>query len=89
MSLHSYAYCGIPIGDQYRSQSFCARAIDNANLQSNQWCFTFLVGFESPDIIRPTLAQGSASPVGTIFQNHTLFSIPSRTLSITFSQKLN
>ncbi|UJR14633.1 hypothetical protein I4U23_001627 [Adineta vaga] len=65
----------IPTADQYGPQSFCAGAIDNANLQSNQWCITFLVGFESPDVIRPTLVQGSASPIGTIFQNHTVFSI--------------
>ncbi|UJR07471.1 hypothetical protein I4U23_011760 [Adineta vaga] len=33
------------------------------------------VGFQSPDVIRPTLVQGSASPIGTVFQNHTVFSI--------------
>ncbi|UJR14593.1 hypothetical protein I4U23_001588 [Adineta vaga] len=65
----------IPTYDQYGPQPFCAGAIDNTNIQSNQWCITFLVGFESPDVIRPKLVQGSASPLGTIFQNHTLFSI--------------
>ncbi|CAF1061879.1 unnamed protein product [Adineta steineri] len=65
----------IPIAAQYGPQSFCAGAIDNIQLQSNQWCITFLVGFESPDIIRPSLVQGSASPIGTVFQNQTLFSI--------------
>ncbi|CAF1216213.1 unnamed protein product [Adineta steineri] len=64
-----------PIAAQYGPQSFCAGAIDNIQLQSNQWCITFLVGFESPDIIRPTMVQGSASPIGTVFQNQTIFSI--------------
>ncbi|CAF4116379.1 unnamed protein product [Adineta steineri] len=64
-----------PIADQYGPQSFCAGAIDTIQLQSNQWCITFLVGFESPDIIRPTMVQGSASPIGTVFQNQTIFSI--------------
>ncbi|CAF1445970.1 unnamed protein product [Adineta steineri] len=65
----------IPIQAQYGPQSFCAGAIDSISLQSNQWCITFLVGFDSPDIIRPTMVQGSASPIGTVFQNQTLFSI--------------
>ncbi|CAF3953076.1 unnamed protein product [Adineta steineri] len=65
----------VPIADQYGPQSVCAGAIDNIQLQSNQWCVTFLVGFESPDVIRPTMVQGSASPIGTVFQNQTLFSI--------------
>ncbi|CAF1381736.1 unnamed protein product [Adineta steineri] len=65
----------IPISTQYGPQSFCAGAVDTIALQSNQWCITFLVGFESPDIIRPSLVQGSASPIGTVFQNQTLFSI--------------
>ncbi|UJR24420.1 hypothetical protein I4U23_005796 [Adineta vaga] len=64
----------IPQSDQYGPEPFCAGAIDNGNLQSNQWCFTFLVGFESPDIIRPTIVQGSVSPIGTVFQNQTVFS---------------
>ncbi|UJR14650.1 hypothetical protein I4U23_001643 [Adineta vaga] len=65
----------VPVVGQYGPQGFCAGAVDNTNLQSNQWCITFLVGFESPDVIRPSMVQGSASPIGTIFQNHTLFSI--------------
>ncbi|UJR38799.1 hypothetical protein I4U23_031464 [Adineta vaga] len=64
----------IPISAQYGPEPFCAGAIDNNNLQSNQWCVTFLVGFDSPDVIRPKVVQGSISPIGTIFQNHTLFS---------------
>ena len=67
----------IPTSDQYGPQGFCAGAVDNTNVQSEQWCITFLVGFESPDIIRPRVVQGSASPLGTIFQNHTLFSFQS------------
>ncbi|CAF1325437.1 unnamed protein product [Adineta steineri] len=64
-----------PIEAQYGPQSLCAGAIDNIQLQSNQWCMTYLVGFESPAIIQPILVQGSASPIGTVFQNQTLFSI--------------
>ncbi|CAF4098017.1 unnamed protein product, partial [Adineta steineri] len=65
----------VPIDAQYGPQSVCAGAIDSIQLQSNQWCITFLVGIESPDVIRPTMVQGSASPIGTVFQNQTLFSI--------------
>ncbi|CAF1080336.1 unnamed protein product [Rotaria sordida] len=65
----------IPTSDQYGPQGFCAGAVDSTNVQSEQWCITFLVGFESPSIIRPTAVQGSASPIGTIFQSHTTFSI--------------
>ncbi|CAF0809855.1 unnamed protein product [Adineta steineri] len=65
----------VPIEAQYGPQSVCAGAIDSIQLQSNQWCVTFLVGIESPDVIRPTMVQGSASPIGTVFQNQTLFSI--------------
>ncbi|CAF1458447.1 unnamed protein product, partial [Adineta steineri] len=65
----------VPIQAQYGPQSVCAGAIDSIQLQSNQWCITFLVGIESPDVIRPTMVQGSASPIGTVFQNQTLFSI--------------
>ncbi|CAF4357299.1 unnamed protein product, partial [Adineta steineri] len=64
----------VPIQAQYGPQSVCAGAIDSIQLQSNQWCVTFLVGIESPDVIRPTMVQGSASPIGTVFQNQTLFS---------------
>ena len=78
----------IPTADQYGPQAFCAGAIDNSSLQSNQWCITFLVGFESPDVIRPTLVQGSASPIGTIFQNHTVFSIQSKISFLSLSSSL-
>jgi hypothetical protein len=68
----------IPQYTQYGPQGFCAGAIDSSSLQSNQWCITFLVGFNAPSVIRPTVVQGSASPVGTIFQNNTRFSIQSK-----------
>ncbi|CAF0825479.1 unnamed protein product [Adineta ricciae] len=55
-------------------EPLCAAAVDNFQLQSNQWCVTFVVGYDSPDVIRPTLVQGSASPVGTVFQNQSVFS---------------
>lgn len=64
-----------PEAVQYGPQGFCAGAVDNNNLQSDAWCITYLVGFESPDLIRTTMVQGSASPIGTIFSNHSLFSI--------------
>lgn len=64
-----------PQDNQVGPQGFCAGAIDSNNLQSDSWCITFLVGFESPDLIRITTVQGSASPVGTIFSNHSIFSI--------------
>ncbi|CAF1288614.1 unnamed protein product [Adineta ricciae] len=65
----------VPVASQYGPQAVCVGAVDNTNIQTNQWCITFLVGFKSPDVIRPKMVQGSASPIGTIFQNHTTFSI--------------
>ncbi|CAF4199332.1 unnamed protein product [Rotaria sordida] len=56
-------------------EGFCAGAIDNHNLQSDPWCITYLVDYTSPNIIRPTVVQGSASPVGTVFANQSIFSI--------------
>ncbi|UJR11942.1 hypothetical protein I4U23_016120 [Adineta vaga] len=64
-----------PVSSQYGPQAVCIGAVDNTNIQTNQWCITFLVGFKSPDVIRPTLVQGTASPIGTVFQNQTVFSI--------------
>jgi hypothetical protein len=64
-----------PEQNQYGPQGFCAGAVDSNNLQSDAWCITYLVGFESPDLIRTQTVQGSASPVGTIFSNQTHFSI--------------
>ncbi|CAF1288487.1 unnamed protein product [Adineta steineri] len=64
-----------PVSDQIGPQGFCAGAIDNSGLQSAPWCITYLVGYESPNLIHPTLVQGSASPIGTVFSNQSLFSI--------------
>ncbi len=50
-------------------QDFCAGAVDNTNVQSDQWCIIFLVGFKSPNIIVPIAVQGSASPLSTEFYN--------------------
>ena len=36
-----------------------------------------MVGFTAPNLQTPLLVQGSASPVGTIFSNHSIFSIQS------------
>lgn len=67
-----------PVANQYGPQIFCAAAFDNTNVQSAQWCIIFLAGFIGPNLQAPLLVQGSASPVGTVFSNHTLFSIQSK-----------
>ncbi|CAF1379097.1 unnamed protein product [Rotaria sordida] len=64
-----------PTDNQYGPQGFCAGAVDSSNLQSDAWCITYLVGFDSPNLIRATVVQGTASPIGTIFSNHSIFSI--------------
>ena len=64
-----------PEDKQYGPQGFCAGAVDGNNLQSDAWCITYLVGFDSPDLIRIEAVQGSASPLGTIFLNRSVFSI--------------
>lgn len=66
-----------PKADQYGPQGFCAGAIDNTGIQSNPWCITFLVGFTAPNLQRPMFIQHSVSPLGTIFANHSIFSIQS------------
>ncbi|CAF1317920.1 unnamed protein product [Rotaria sp. Silwood1] len=65
----------IPTATQFGPQGFCAGAVDNTNVQSNQWCITFLVGYDSPNLIQASSVQGTVSPIGTIFANHTIFSI--------------
>jgi hypothetical protein len=67
-----------PTANQYGPQGFCAAAVDNTNVQSDPWCITFLVGFTSPDLQTPLLVQGSASPIGTVFSNQSIFSIQSK-----------
>ncbi|CAF0814037.1 unnamed protein product [Adineta steineri] len=64
-----------PIASQDGPQGFCAGAIDNSSLQSAPWCLTYLVDYTSPNLILPQVVQGSASPIGTVFSNQTLFSI--------------
>ncbi|CAF3887084.1 unnamed protein product [Adineta steineri] len=64
-----------PIVNQLGPQGFCAGAVDNSILQSAPWCITYLVGYDSPNLILPVLVQGSASPIGTVFSNQSLFSI--------------
>ncbi|CAF1532080.1 unnamed protein product [Adineta ricciae] len=64
-----------PIAAQAGPQTFCAAAIDNSSLQSDPWCITYLVNYESPELIRPKVVQGSASPIGTVFSNQSMFSI--------------
>jgi hypothetical protein len=66
-----------PNASQYGPQGFCAGAIDNTNVQSDPWCITFLVGFSAPNLQTPVLVQGSASPIGTVFSNQSIFSIQS------------
>ncbi len=71
-----------PTASQYGPQGFCAGAIDNTNVQSDPWCITFLVGFTAPNLQVPLLVQGSASPVGTVFSNQSIFSIQSNVTNI-------
>ncbi|CAF1412544.1 unnamed protein product [Adineta ricciae] len=60
----------IPTSNQSGPQVFCASAIDNTNVFSNQWCITFLVDSVAPVIIRPT-----PTPPVFIFRDQTLFSL--------------
>ncbi|CAF1000208.1 unnamed protein product [Adineta ricciae] len=69
-----------PQASQAGPQGFCAGAVDNSSLQSDPWCITYLVDYTSPNIIRPTVVQGSASPVGTVFANQSMFSIEATSL---------
>ncbi|CAF1498527.1 unnamed protein product [Adineta ricciae] len=62
----------IPTSNQSGPQVFCASAIDNTYVLSNQWCITFLVDSVAPVIIRPTPA-----PPVFIFRDQTLFSLQS------------
>ncbi|CAF4693046.1 unnamed protein product [Rotaria sp. Silwood2] len=55
----------IPTADQFGSQGFCADVIDDTNVQSNQWCITFLVGYDSPNLIQASSVQGTVLPIGT------------------------
>ncbi|UJR18699.1 hypothetical protein I4U23_005606 [Adineta vaga] len=60
----------IPIGSQYGPQGVCMAAVDNTQVQSNQWCITYLVGHQSfSPLLRPTLIQGSTLPVASISVN--------------------
>jgi hypothetical protein len=67
-----------PTSNQFGPQGFCAAAVDNTNVQSDPWCITFLVGFTAPDLQTPLFVQGSASPIGTVLANQSLFSIQSK-----------
>lgn len=82
IGVYSIILLFIPIPDQYGPQTFCAAAVDDTGVQSEAWCITFLVGFESPNLQTPLLVQGSASPVGTVFENQTLFSIQSKSIDV-------
>ncbi|CAF3109416.1 unnamed protein product, partial [Rotaria sp. Silwood2] len=65
-----------PTTDQIGPQVFCAAPIDQNELTGSQHCINFVVGYLAPNLITPTLVQGrSASPLGTVFANHSLFSI--------------
>lgn len=69
-----------PTAQQAGPQGFCAAAVDILNQQSDQWCITFVVGADSPDLNRPVIVQGSASPVGVVFANQSVFSIQGKIL---------
>ncbi|UJR24846.1 hypothetical protein I4U23_006215 [Adineta vaga] len=64
-----------PIDDQKGPQVFCAAPIDQNELTGPQHCINYVVGYAAPNLIRPSLVQGTASPVGTVFSNHSIFSI--------------
>ncbi|CAF3393274.1 unnamed protein product, partial [Rotaria sp. Silwood2] len=55
----------IPTADQFGSQDFCADVIDDTNVQSNQWCIIFLVGYDSPNLIQASSVQGTVLTIGT------------------------
>ncbi|CAF1439557.1 unnamed protein product [Adineta steineri] len=59
-----------PTATQSGPQGFCAGAIDNSGLQSDTYCITFLVNISAVSLI-----QSSATPVGNILQNQTVFQI--------------
>ena len=61
-------------------QLFCTTAVDNTNVQSDQWCVTFLVGFIAPSLLSPLLVQGHVSPRGTLTANPNQFKIQSKSL---------
>lgn len=69
-----------PQPSQTGPHGLCMAAVDDTDVPSEQWCITFLVGSDSPDLIQPTMVQGSASPIGTVFSNHTTFSIKCESL---------
>ncbi|CAF3815350.1 unnamed protein product [Rotaria sp. Silwood1] len=64
-----------PTTDQIGPQVFCAAPIDQKNLTGSQHCINFVVGYLAPNLVTPILVQGSASPLGTVFANQSLFSI--------------
>jgi len=72
---YSITLSWVPTEAQAGPQGFCAAAVDTLNQQSDQWCITFVVGASSPNLVTPMLVQGSASPLGTVFANQSLFSI--------------
>ncbi|UJR11342.1 hypothetical protein I4U23_015523 [Adineta vaga] len=60
----------VPLLSQTGPQVVCMGAVDNTQVQSNQWCVTFVVGSVAPNII-----QSSARPNGIILQNQSIFTI--------------
>ena len=76
-----------PSADQAGPQGFCAGAVDNTNVQSVPWCITYLVDYIAPNLQPPILVQGSASPIGTVFSNHTRFSIQSIILNLVIDHR--
>lgn len=87
ISFASLRYSGIfiivllwtPTSFQYGPQGYGAGAVDNTGVQSDPWCITFLVGFTPPNLQQPMFVQHSASPLDTIFNTHSVFSIQSMT----------
>ncbi|CAF0820431.1 unnamed protein product [Adineta ricciae] len=71
-SVFSMTLSWTPTDNQRGPQSCCIVAVDNTHIQSNQLCITYLV---DPDA--PRFVGSSAWPVGTIYENQTIFSIES------------
>ncbi|CAF1074084.1 unnamed protein product [Adineta steineri] len=73
-----------PSASQSGLQGLCVAAVDNLNVQSDQWCITFLVTTISPEVTGPTIVQETVALVDTTFtvQDETIPTIPITTSTI-------
>ena len=49
-----------PTADQRGPEVFCAAPVDNRRLTVSQHCINYVVGFAAPNLIPPTLVQGTS-----------------------------